>query len=68
LLGKLIRKHKKTFAMAAAIAVILAGATVFSTWQAYVANRERAIATAVSDFLHRRQPVGRPRRRGHVSP
>jgi tetratricopeptide (TPR) repeat protein len=31
--------------------VILAGATVISTWQMIVANRERAIATAVSDFL-----------------
>jgi len=53
LLGKLVRKHKKTFAAAAAIAVILAGATVFSTWQAYVANRERAIATAVGEFLNK---------------
>jgi serine/threonine protein kinase len=50
-LGKLVRKHRKTFALAAAIAVILAGATVISTWQMIVAKRERAIATAVSDFL-----------------
>jgi eukaryotic-like serine/threonine-protein kinase len=65
--SKLARKHKKTFAAAAAIAVILAGATVFSTWQAYVANearkaaqaaekvanQEREIATAVGEFLDR---------------
>jgi serine/threonine protein kinase len=50
-LGKLVRKHRKTFALAAVIAVILAGATVISTWQMIVAKRERAIATAVSDFL-----------------
>ncbi len=50
-LSKLARKHKKTFAMAAAIAVILAVATVFSTHQSIVAKRERDVATAVSDFL-----------------
>jgi len=41
---KLVRKHKKTAAMAAAIAVILAGATAFSTWQMVRAKKAEMLA------------------------
>jgi len=57
-LSKLARKHKKTFAMAAVIAVILAGATAFSTWQAIRATRaeeaqrqDSQFAKTLNDFL-----------------
>jgi len=42
---KLVRKHKKTAAMAAVIAVILAGATAFSTWQMVRARTAEGVAT-----------------------
>ncbi len=42
--SKLARKHKKTCAMAAAIAVILAVATVFSAWQAIRAKKAEQLA------------------------
>jgi serine/threonine protein kinase/tetratricopeptide (TPR) repeat protein len=45
LLTKFARKHKKTVAMAAAIAVILAGATAFSTWQMVRARTAEGVAT-----------------------
>jgi serine/threonine protein kinase/tetratricopeptide (TPR) repeat protein len=51
--SKLARKHKKTFAMAAVIAVILAGATVFSTWQAVVANRAKEAAQKAEEATAR---------------
>jgi eukaryotic-like serine/threonine-protein kinase len=57
-LSKFARKHKKTVAMAAVIAVILAGATVVSTWQAIRAMRaeeaqrkESQFAKTLNDFL-----------------
>jgi serine/threonine protein kinase/tetratricopeptide (TPR) repeat protein len=50
-LSKFARKHKKTAAMAAAIAVILAAATLVSTWQALRARTAEALATSRADKL-----------------
>lgn len=55
---KLARKHRKTFAIAAMLTLILTAAAVFSSWQAIRATKaekkateQAQVATAVSDFL-----------------
>ncbi len=73
-LSKLVRKHKKTFAMAAAIAVILAVATVFSSMQWLRAREEARFSKTINDFLLEdllsisdawaADPRGAPRKKG----
>ena len=73
-LSKLVRKHKKTFAMAAAIAVILAVATVFSSVQWLRAREEPRFSKTINDFLLEdllsisdawaADPRGAPRKKG----
>jgi serine/threonine protein kinase len=44
LFSKLARKHKKTFAMAAVVVIVLLGASIFSTYQAVRATRAEKFA------------------------